>query len=139
MGEDPHIPPYAPNARHAGLLAARRSAVEQQDRMMQDADRQEQMGRSAIAGAARNRRTAMAVTAIAALAALALLTYSWAAEDMTEQGFVLASWALVGGTTALGVLYLSMGAIRRAAVRKEAGERLLKRAERQRKRAGGSQ
>lgn len=138
MGEDPRIPPYAPHARHELMLAARKDALLLRKRMLNDADNQEELGHRAILAAARQRVAAIVITALSAMAAVVLLYFSWVADDFSESGIVLASWALVGGTCALGVLYLATGSVRRVARRREAGERLLKRAQRQRERAGGS-
>lgn len=139
MGEGQRIPPYAPHARYETSMAARRDDMLLRVRMLQDAENQEQLGRRALRAAFRQRIAAACLSLLAAIAAAALLSYSWVADDMTENGYMIASWALLGGTCALGVLYLATGSVRRAAQRREAGERLLKRAQRQRERAGGRQ
>jgi hypothetical protein len=79
----------------------------------------------------------IATSAALGLVASYLFYAFWSEQDVTEQGLVRSAWSLAGATFATGVVYFAVGGIERAQRRRQAGKRLLLRAERQRQRARG--
>ncbi len=103
--------------------------------MLSDAESQETLGRRALARGRRGIIVSVATAAVLGLAAAYLFFAFWNEQDPTEAGLIRSAWSLVGATFATGVVYFSIGGIERAQRRRQAGERLLQRAQRQRERA----
>jgi hypothetical protein len=135
MGADADIPPYRRSGRRAAAMAAIRNAVSARHSMLRDAESQETLGRRAMVRSRRGMTISVATAVVLGLVAAYLFYAFWSEKDLTEAGLVRSAWSLVGATFATGVVYFALGGIERAQRRRQAGERLLQRAQRQRERA----
>jgi hypothetical protein len=136
MGADRSIPPYAGSGRRAMAAACRRQAEHSMRAALHDAQAQQALGERALVRARRGVALSVSVAAAAGVACALLSWAFWASRDATEAGLIRAAWSLVGATIAGGLVYLALGGIQRAMRRRDAGRRLILRAERQRQRAG---
>jgi hypothetical protein len=135
MGADHDIPPYLLSARNANRLAARRAMDDRVRARFRDSEYLQMLGLRALSRSRRGFVLSLAIAGAGTIAAAALFMAFWNENDATESGATRAAWALLGATAAIGVVYFALGGLERAVRRRQAGERLLLRAARQRERS----
>lgn len=134
QGEDP-IPPYRESARHAAVLAAQRRTREQMHATIHDADWQQHMGMRAKTRSRRDMALATGLVLAFSVIAAFCMYFASRQHGHAEDAIMWSGWWVLGSTLAIGGVYFAVGGIERAIRRRSAGERLLLRAENQRRRA----